>query len=226
MPSEESYKVIEGDWKDFRFRRVLPADYEAVQEHVAQNFVRDENTCKLLGWNEDFAADVSLVVSLFLPEGLSFIAEHIPTGKIAGVRITFHHKPDSSFDGVPLKSRNSKILLKLVNEIEEMADVVNKHGIDTWAEFFIASTSPDFRNQGLAGEFYDRSINFLTAEGFKHALVVVTSPYTRKATIKRGFEQQSRIDYENFLDFDEKTPVFKKEDLTSEHYAMVMLKTL
>ncbi|ODM99597.1 hypothetical protein Ocin01_07070 [Orchesella cincta] len=224
MPSEESYKLIEGEWKDFRFRRVLPADYAAVLDHVAQNFCRDERTCSLLGWNEEFAADVNKVVAQFLPEGLSFIAEHIPTGKIAGVRVTFHHKPDSNFG--TLESRNAQLLLKFVNEIEELADVTTKHGIDTWAELFIASTSRDFRNQGIAGEFYDRSLKFLKAEGFKHALVVVTSPWTKQATIKRDFKQQSRLDYENFMDFDGKTPVFKKEDLTPQDFAMVMLRPL
>ncbi|ODM99611.1 hypothetical protein Ocin01_07069 [Orchesella cincta] len=224
MPSEESYKQIEGEWKDFRFRRVLPADYEAVLDHIAQNYVRDELTCKLLGWTEEFAADVNKVVAQFLPEGLSFIAEHIPTGKIAGARITLHHTPETKF--VSLTNRNAKLFFKLVNDVEELADVTNKHGIDNYIEFFMASTSRDFRGQGLVGEFYNRSINFLKAEGFKHALVVVTSPHTKAATLKRGFEQQSRLDYDKFMDFDGKTPVFKKEDLTPEDFALVMLKTL
>ncbi|ODM99512.1 Dopamine N-acetyltransferase [Orchesella cincta] len=227
MSSEESYKQIEGEWKDFRFRRIQPSDYEAVYEHIAQSFCRDEPTANLLGWSEEFAADVNRIVAVFLPEGLSFLAEHKSTGKIAGVRITFHHKADSdAFEGIPLNTRNCKIMVKMVTDVEEMADVTTKHGINTWAEFLLVSTSQDFRKQGLAGEFYNRSIKFLKAEGFKHALVVVTSPYTQKATSGRGFEQQSRLDYGNLMDFDGKTPVFKKEELTPDHFAMVMLKTL
>lgn len=109
--------------------------------------------------------------------------------------------------------------------MEARADVANKYKIESWAEFFIASTNRDFRNQGIAAEFYDRSIKFLRAEGYKHALVAVTSPYTKQATKKRGFEQASRMDYEELTDL-EGNPAFKKEDLNEDHFALVMMKVL
>lgn len=82
MPSEESYKQIEGEWKDFRFRRISPSDHDAVFEHVAQNFVRDEPTSKLLGWSQDFADDMNRVVQYFLGHGMSFLVEHKESGKV------------------------------------------------------------------------------------------------------------------------------------------------
>lgn len=82
LPSEESYKKIEGDWKDFRFRRIQPSDHPAVFEHIASNFVRDEPTSKLLGWSQDFADDMNRVVEFFLTHGMSFIIEHRESGKV------------------------------------------------------------------------------------------------------------------------------------------------
>lgn len=80
--SERCYGEIEGDWKDFRFRRILPADHEAVKEHISQHFLRDEPTSKLLGWSEDFASDMGLVVDAFLQHGMSFLAEHRQSRKV------------------------------------------------------------------------------------------------------------------------------------------------
>lgn len=82
MPSEESYKEIEGDWKDFRFRRIEPADYQAVFDHIANHFVRDEPTCKLLGWSQEFADDLNRAVELFLSQNMSFLVEHRESGKV------------------------------------------------------------------------------------------------------------------------------------------------
>lgn len=145
--------------------------------------------------------------------------------QIAGVRITFIHTPDLSLESIPLHSKQLQIILKFIQELEARADVAGRYNITSWAEFFIASTSRDFRNLGIAGELYDRSIKFLQAEGFKHALVVVTSPYTKQATKKRGFEQVARMDYDEITDHEGK-PAFNKEDLNEDHFALAMLKRL
>lgn len=83
MPSEDSYRLIEGDWKDFRFRRITPSDYPAVFDQIAQNYVRDEAVEKLLGWSQEMADEVTRVVEHFLPDGLSFLAEHRDSGKVS-----------------------------------------------------------------------------------------------------------------------------------------------
>lgn len=145
--------------------------------------------------------------------------------QIAGVRITFHHTADLSFDAVPLNARQTKLLLKFLTEMEDRADIVNKYNVTDWAEFFLVSTCPEFRNQGIAGEFYDRSIKFLKAEGYKHVLVAVTSVYTKQATKKRGFTVASRYDYNELVDFDG-VRVFSDDVLDQDHYAFVMFKEL
>lgn len=82
MPSAESLSKIEGNWKDFRFRLIEEKDHPAIFEHIAQSFVRDEPTSKLLGWNKGFADDVCRVVEYFLKDNMSFLVEHVPTGKV------------------------------------------------------------------------------------------------------------------------------------------------
>lgn len=82
MPSEDSYKLIEGDFKDFRFRRILPSDYKAVFEHIGQNYARDETVSSLLGWSQEYADDINRVVEFCLKDGLSFLVEHKESGKV------------------------------------------------------------------------------------------------------------------------------------------------
>lgn len=82
MPSEDSYKVVEGDWKDFRFRRIEEKDKPAVFDHIAQNYCRDEATSKLFGWSQGYADDINRVVDLLLKDGMSFLVEHRETGKV------------------------------------------------------------------------------------------------------------------------------------------------
>lgn len=65
MSSEESYKEIEGDWKDFRFRKIRPEDNATVLEQIAQNYVRDEAVEQLLRWNREFADEVTSLVEIF-----------------------------------------------------------------------------------------------------------------------------------------------------------------
>jgi GNAT superfamily N-acetyltransferase len=228
MPSEASYKKIEGEWKDFRFRRIQPEDRAAVYDHIGQNYCKDEAVSSLLGWSQGYADDVNRIVEPILEDGMSFLCEHIPTGKIAGVRITADHNPQTAtrLDKVALHTRGAQLFFKFYGDIVGMADVTSKKGIDRWAEFVIASTNRDFRNQGIAGEFYNRSIEFLRAEGHKHALVIVTSPWTKRATANRDFEQLTRLNYENFMDYDGK-PVFDKSILQPDHhFALVNIRTL
>jgi len=228
MPSEESYKKIEGDWKDFRFRRIQPEDKAAVFEHIGQNYAKDEAVSNLLGWSQEYADDLNRVVDPILNDGMSFLCEHKPTGKIAGVRISANRTPESAaaLNKIPLHTRTGQIFFKFYNDIVAMADVPGKKGTDRWAEFVIASTCRDFRNQGIAGEFYNRSIEFLRAEGHKHALVIVTSPWTKRATKNREFEQLTRLNYENLRDYDGK-PVFDKAILQPDHhFALVNIRTL
>lgn len=81
--SDECYAKVEGAYKEFQFRRIEASDYKSVCDFVADNFLRDEPTSKLLGWSEDYVYDFNRVVERFLPQGLSFIAEHAASGKVS-----------------------------------------------------------------------------------------------------------------------------------------------
>lgn len=79
---DKCFEPVEGIWKEFKIRRVLPTDYSLVLKHFCENFIRDEPTSKLLGWSEDFENDVCQVLSAILPQGMSFLAKHQQTGKV------------------------------------------------------------------------------------------------------------------------------------------------
>jgi len=218
------YSLVEGDFKNFRIRRIVLEDHDKVCEHIAECFLKGEPTSQLLGYSDKFAEEVNVVIRKVLPQGLSFLAEDKETGEIAAVRISFHHTKDIAFDEVKT-SRQAQLLFKLLDEIEEAAEIHSRYGVESWAEFLIASTNPKYRSNGIAGEFYTRSIEFFKAEGFKHAVVVVTNAHTKAATKKRGFEEASRIDYDKFLDF-EGNPAFDKNQLTPEHFALCVVKKI
>jgi len=224
---KDAYNLIEGEWNGFRFRRVEPKDHAAVFDNIAQYFLRDEPTCKLFGWSEDFVADFTRLVAAMIELGdnLSFLAEDVTTNEVAAVRISYVHKKDASFEHLKFESRQMKQLVTLLSMLEEMAKPKETLGIDTWVDLFVASTATKYRRLGLAGEFYTRSIKFLTACGYKHALVIVSSPYTRAATARRGFVDLASVDYKDFKDQDG-NPVFKPEELSEEHFAVSRVKIL
>lgn len=87
MPSEDSYKLFEGDWKEFCFHRILPKDYSKVLEHLATNLTQDEPVEKLLGWSQEMADDLSKVFEFCLKDGMRFWAEHISTGEVFDTNI-------------------------------------------------------------------------------------------------------------------------------------------
>lgn len=147
--------------------------------------------------------------------------------KIAGVRITYFHVPESGAEiaKIPIHTRSGKLFFKFYNDAMSGADIQGNLGIDRWAEFVIASTSGDFRNQGIAGEMYDRSIAFLKAEGYKHVLVGLTSPWTKKATQNREFKELVRMKFEDLMDFEGK-PVFDKSVLGPQHVAVFSIRDL
>jgi hypothetical protein len=78
-------------------------------------------------------------------------------------------------------SLQAKVLAKLYYEAQKVANPKEKLGVETWAEFYLTSTAPKYRNQGLVGEFYKRSIEYLKIIGFRHVLTLTTSPFTRSA---------------------------------------------
>jgi len=74
-------------------------------------------------------------------------------------------------------------------------------------------------------EMYLRSLSFLKAEGYGLIKCIFTSPTSRRAAFKLGFEPCGRVDYKDVVGKDGKF-VFPQEKLTDEHYALAMIKTL
>lgn len=71
---ESNFDLVEGEWKGLIFKRILPEDYPRVLDHVSKYFLREEPTCKLLGWTTEFGAEMSRVIREMLKHNLSFYA--------------------------------------------------------------------------------------------------------------------------------------------------------
>lgn len=139
--------------------------------------------------------------------------------------MTFRQNKDTSFAGLSMNSRALKVLYQLVVMCNEKCDLLEHYKVDEYANFFVASCAPKYRNMGITSEMYRRSIKFLQSEGFKMAKSCFTSIYTRKAATNLGFEEVCRVYYRDMMD-DEGNPIFDEAGLTEENYGANMCKLL
>lgn len=107
----------------------------------------------------------------------------------------------------------------------EKAQIYERFGIETYAEFLIASCSPKYRKQGITTELYKRSIAFLDAEGFKLVESIFTSQWARKVVEDLGFKELSRVYYKDLRD-DNGQIIFDSDKLNSEHFGALMVKLI
>ena len=74
--------LIVGQWKNFIFHKIQPHDYTKVMEHIKSYFLKEELTCKLLGYTEIFADEMTEVIFEMLGHNLSFFATDIKTNEV------------------------------------------------------------------------------------------------------------------------------------------------
>jgi hypothetical protein len=79
---EKNYHLMEGPWGDFVFKRVKLSDWPRVIQHIQQHFMRDEPTCQLLGYTNDFGDEMEAIVRQMLGDNLSFLVEHKATEEV------------------------------------------------------------------------------------------------------------------------------------------------
>jgi len=79
---QDNMGIVEGSWGEFEFRKIQPKDWERVMDHIKRNFMRDEPTCKLLGYSDDFGEDFAALAHKMLGDDLSFLVEHRETGDV------------------------------------------------------------------------------------------------------------------------------------------------
>lgn len=72
---------------------------------------------------------------------------------------------------------------------------------------------------------YRRSLILFKEVGLKLAMSIVTSPFTRAALKKHGFEEINRINYKGLKDQQENL-IFDQSKLTDEHFAAIMVKVI
>jgi len=70
----DNLSLVEGEWKNFIFKRIEPEDYLIVLDHVVKYFLIDEPTCAPLGWSLEFQEEMYTAVTTMMDDGLSFYA--------------------------------------------------------------------------------------------------------------------------------------------------------
>lgn len=81
--------LVEGAWKELTFKRVEAQDYPRVVRHIQEYFMKDEPTCSLLGYTNDFGDEMEAMVRKMLAENLSFLVEHAETSEVCKVIYEF-----------------------------------------------------------------------------------------------------------------------------------------
>jgi len=212
---------IEGDWKNFKIRFLTDEDIPLVLEHVKKYFMKDELTCQLIGYSEEFGNDMCEYVKAVLPFGLSLVVIDKDSGELAAIRITYIHSKDQ--DSIQMSSPQAHKIATVLEIIEKAWDPCEVLKVDSFVDLFIASTATAYRQLGIAGELYRRTLSMLKAKDLNTIFVRLSSPYTRKATAKWGFKQAVRIDFPDFRDSngEQLFPTSTKEQFLSMAYKII-----
>lgn len=148
--------------------------------------------------------------------------------QVAAVRSTLIHKNDDPFwvaAAATFKTPEMLVMYQINESCLEAADISGRFGVDEYADFFVASCAPKYRNQGLSSELYRLSLILIKAVGLKVVKSTFTSPYTRAAVKKLGFQELSRVTYKGLKD-SQGNLIFDQSKLTDEHFAALMVKVL
>lgn len=142
-----------------------------------------------------------------------------------------HHKNTNIFSTLQLKTRQIRIILQIFSELDQQAQIFETYPtINSYGFFFVASTTPKYRNQGLTKELYKRTLNYFKTNGLELAKVFTSSPFTKAATKSLNFEIVGRVDFKNLIDKETNEKVFveeeEEEELTEEHYCLVKVLKL
>ena len=76
-------RSIEGEWQGFEFRIIHDEDFEIVNEHLGNNFFRDEPISQLIGFTPEFVSDVSKIWRPTISQNLSLVATDKVTKKVS-----------------------------------------------------------------------------------------------------------------------------------------------
>lgn len=75
MPSTNNFDIVEGEWKNFVFKRITHDDHSRVLEHFRKYFLLEEPTCQLLGCTDLFVQQMEATTLGLLKDNLSFLVE-------------------------------------------------------------------------------------------------------------------------------------------------------
>ncbi|CAG7724842.1 unnamed protein product [Allacma fusca] len=192
-------RFVEGNWNRFHFRQAFLSDLDQLST-LMRTCLLDEPMTKLLDPDEDYFQDYDKFVRLTLEQNLTFFAVETSTKRFAGARICFNQRKDMDWSVFDFKSSKLAKLMRYINCLDDRTRLYEKYNLDSYMMCFLAIVHPDFRQQGLATEMYRRAVELARAEGFFLAKACFSSPYSRAAAAKVGFEEVARITYFDVTD--------------------------
>jgi hypothetical protein len=105
--------------------------------------------------------------------------------------------------------------------LEKEANILERFGVNRYADLTGASVAKAYRRKGLLSEMYRRSLTLYKTLGFEVTKSVFLNPISHKAGLKLGFTELSRAYYSEFNDEDG-YPYFPNYP-HPEHFAPLMV---
>ncbi|CAL8074511.1 unnamed protein product [Orchesella dallaii] len=182
--------LVEGEWKNFRFRMAEPTFYPCILEHLHTCVYQDEPLNRIAGDSEVKANELDNLAIQYMEENLSFFAIETNSNKVAGVRIIREMSKDAVSPNMSLiQSPELQKMIPFILHLQEEGKVFDTLGVDEIATLVSVSVEREFRRQGLATEMYRRSLAMLKTKGYVAVEGYFSSPFARKIATKMGFQQ-------------------------------------
>jgi len=191
----------------FLYRFIEPSDYDAVIPFLEKNLYRI--ALEPAGYVPESAEDWNEFFSRLMRNGknLSYLAEDIETGEIAGCRMVNLVEKDvpsdltSAYPPYFKHKCNIEVFKHCVDMCKD-ENLFEKHNIKEYLEMFGLTVDEKYRRRGIAGELYRRGLNCFQKRGYKIVKCSFISPYTRRAGHKHGYNEFARRYFHDLKDDD------------------------
>jgi GNAT superfamily N-acetyltransferase len=194
---------IEGDWNGLRIKIATLEDQEAIQNHLKENFYRDEPVSNLLGYSEDFAEDWRQLWKSFLPQNLSLIVRDIETDKVAAVMLAQDCHEQAVVPNYDFASgKKIEVITKGIDQAEGDANIAHRFKVTRFADVLILSIDKDYRGRRLGQVLLQRGKDLAKLRGIPVVMAIFSSPFSWKAAVRVGFETVISFPFANMVDDD------------------------
>ncbi|XP_043210291.1 uncharacterized protein LOC122375148 [Amphibalanus amphitrite] len=168
-----------------------------IEDLLIENFAKDENLLKLCrncegGQLDDYRRRAKEIITSH-DWRVSRLAVDAATGTVAGVCLcdmSTLDQPTHALDAtLQNKSEACRLIADFLLQAEEGYDVFKDLGVKKVLNLNIVTVDKRYRRQGISFELRRQCLELGRQHGCQAVVDVATSPYTRKALVKLGFER-------------------------------------